>query len=605
MTATLATKPIDNPDAADERADLALLYLGDLLQQAILAAGTPLKVSEAARACNHPAMDLRLARVVLAASPDRFTSSDRKWKVASRTLDPNRPIERTIEDILAVSGRPLSAHIIAGELEAITGRPTDVILPVAERLLSNPERFARIGDLGFVRRCTLLEAQADDAEDVLFDNFLTEDDIAPYSDATLTGGIPAFLDAVGRPVPSKVLQFLAWRHDPTHFVPEALIEELWSSGAVCLSTGSWLGPATVASLADEFPAIADRPVIEDAETRPDVAEPLTINEAEREQLVDFVLKSDAPSFAPRMLEDIFEVAPGEPTFEADRQSVLDCLRSDPRVVWIGGDRFLPTGAIPDYVFTVPSNLSFADGQYFDLEGNEVDVLLEDDGLSGGLKSEIASPLAQDVGDEEPFTLPEGEAPVTVRCVLRFHHKEIGTFPLCQLPPGYFPSEPSIIQVEVALPNGHVAQAWVNHETRLLYGLLDWYDTVPIDSGAVFYIERRAPDQYAIVFGEETEPAIFVSRNRLNDLLELRNQAEAEQMPTFDILRTIMEHYRKGIEFITVLTEVSIVRRTRRRKVASLLSAYHCFFQRNKAWVYDARKLSQGLDRSKRKYLIDR
>jgi hypothetical protein len=363
----------------------------------------------------------------------------------------------------------------------------------------------------------------------------------------------------------------------------------------------------VAMLVGLFPVLADRPVADEADTRAaEAAQPLTINEEEREQLVSFVLRTEATTHVPRMLEDIFEVSPGEPTFEADRQSVLDCLRSDPRVVWVGSDRFLPVGAIPDYVFTLPENLAYAEErQYFDQEGNEVDILLEDDGLSGGLKTEVASALAQDVGDEEPFTLPEGDAPVTVRCVLRFHHKEIGTFPLCQLPPGYFPSEAPIAQVEIALPNGHTAQAWVNHDTRLLYGLLEWFDTVPIDSGAVFFVERKAPDRYVLTFGEETEPVMFVSRNRLNDLLELRRRAEAEDMSTFDILREIMEHYRKGIEFITVLTELCIVRRTRRRNVASLLSGYHCFFQRNKSWVFDLRKLSQGFDRSKRKYLVNR
>ena len=605
MTATLENHTSANSEVADAHADLAMLYLGDLLQHAILAAGAPLKVSEAARACSHPEIDLRLARVVLVTLSNRFTSTDRKWMVTTRLLDPQRPVERMIDDLLVRSGRPVSAEIIAAEVGAMLGRAPEIMLPIVERLLANGERFAKIGDLGFVRRCVLLDVQSANAEDILFDNFLTESDIEPYESAALDSGLIAFLDSVGHPVPSKVLQFLIWRRDPAHFHAETVIADLWANGAVCLSTGEWIGPSVVASLSEQFAAISDRQVSEESAISAADAQPLVINEEEREQLVGFVLRSDTTSFVPQMLEDIFEVSSGEPTFEADRNSILECLRTDPRVVWIGGDRFLPTGAIPDYVFTVPTNLEYVDGQYFDLEGNAVDVLLDDDGLSGGLKNEIMSQLAQDVGDEEPIVLPEGEAPVTVRCVLRFHHKEIGTFPLCQLPPGYFPSEAPIVQVEIALPNGHTAQAWVNHETRLVYGLLDWYDTVPIDSGAVFYIERRAPDQYVLTFGEETEPSMFVSRNRLNDLLELRKQAEAEQMPTFDILRTIMEHYRKGIEFITVLTEVGIVRRTRRRNIASLLSAYHCFFQRNKAWVYDARKLSQGLDRSKRKYLIDR
>ena len=64
----------------------------------------------------------------------------------------------------------------------------------------------------------------------------------------------------------------------------------------------------------------------------------------------------------------------------------------------------------------------------------------------------------------------------------------------------------------------------------------------------------------------------------------------------------MEHYRKGIEFITLLTEVNIVRRVSRRLVASVLTEYHCFFQRAGAWVYDVKKLPLGFDKSKRKFI---
>ena len=97
--------------------------------------------------------------------------------------------------------------------------------------------------------------------------------------------------------------------------------------------------------------------------------------------------------------------------------------------------------------------------------------------------------------------------------------------------------------------------------------------------------------------------MFISRNRVNELLALQERAETEELPTFDIMREIMEHYRKGIEFLTLLTEVNIVRRVTRRMVASILSEYHCFFQRGGAWVYDAKKLTQGFDKSKRKYLV--
>ena len=64
--------------------------------------------------------------------------------------------------------------------------------------------------------------------------------------------------------------------------------------------------------------------------------------------------------------------------------------------------------------------------------------------------------------------------------------------------------------------------------------------------------------------------MFISRNRVNELMELGQRAEDEELPTFDILREIMEHYRKGIDYLTLLTEVNIARRTHRRLVASPL-----------------------------------
>ena len=48
------------------------------------------------------------------------------------------------------------------------------------------------------------------------------------------------------------------------------------------------------------------------------------------------------------------------------------------------------------------------------------------------------------------------------------------------------------------------------------------------------------------------------------------------MSTYDIVRRILDHYRKGVSFLTLLTEVNLVRRTPRRLVASILSGYHAF-----------------------------
>lgn len=589
---------------------LAVHYVADMLLHALLEAGEPVKASEAAKLAGNPNVDLRLARVVLATHPNRFTSTERKWTLWSRFADPDRATERNLEEVLDSYGAPIAVAPLARELAAIYKRPADYYERVLGRILVNEDIYFVAANQTYGLRDWLLIVEGETEDDVLFDNYVKRADLAQYEKAAAKikannlGSVVAFLDAQDRPISNKALQYLVWRANPEAFDGAKLFTALLTDGrAVILSGGQWIGPKAVQKLQSFFPGIAEREVDEHGDNKViEEAHPLVISDEEREALIQAVVTSEGAGRASDLLESTFEVMPGETTWNADLETVLEILRGDARVVWIGADRFVPFGTIPEYVFSVPEILHIPVTHYTDPEGNELDLLLDDDGFDGGLQREILSPSAQDVLDEEPPYSPDAEPPATARCVLKFHHKEIGTFPLCQLPPGFFPVDATVLQVELTLPTGHNTELWVNNETRLVYGLLDWFSTLPVDSGAVFYLERQAPDHYVLTYGEETEPSMFISRNRVNELMELGRRADDDELPSFDILREIMEHYRKGIEFITLVTEANIARRTTRRMVASLLSGYHCFFQRGGSWVFDAKKLSQGFDKSKRKYL---
>lgn len=597
---------------ANPQEALALLYAADLLYTALIKAGAPVKASEAARLVDVPEMDLKLARVVLARDKDRFTSTDRKWSIWSRNADPGRTVARNVEDFLASAGRPVPASAVARHLAGLSRRPPEVMASVASRMLLADGCFAA-GDDTYGLAAWLLSLESTDDEHVLFYNSISADTVAELLPHALEldwhdlGTVVRFLDAVNAPVDSRTLQYLLWRSQPHGFRPAPVFCALLQQpGLSLLSDGKWLGPRQAAAVRAKFAAVANLEVDEPTDDRSsDAAMPLSIQAEEMDQLVAFIQRTDGVSRVSRILEDVFEVTPLEATYENDHQTVLNALKAEERVVWVGADRFVPAGAIPGYVYTVPAALQFHTDVYLNDEGDEIDALIEYEGLGSGLDVDIMTPQAQDVLDEEVIGEPDPNPAVTVRCVLKAHHKGIGTFPLCQFPVGFFPVDAPVVQVAVEVPNGQVLEAWVNNENRLMYGLLDWYETLAIDSGAVFYVERLAPDRYVLTCGDETEPAMFVSRNRVNELLELAQRAEDEALPTFEILKQILEHYRKGIEYITALTEVNIVRRCTRGTVASLLSGYQCFFQRGKLWVFDARKEGMGFDRSKRKYLIKR
>ena len=603
-----------NAPAPPSESDLALRYAGDLMYKALIEAGHPLKASEAARGAGRDDIDAKLARVALSTDKTHFTANkDRKWTLWTRFLNSRETLDNNLRRILNTFGQPIRLPHLAQELHSVYGRPAEIYQDTLNRLLRDGKRYFRAGGDYVAAREWLLDTAPDADDETLFENFLNDEDVFPFEAEAVKAGlngsnpkaVAEFLDAVGQPVKSKAIQFLAWKADKEAFDPVAFYSGLFlDSGAAALSDGTWLGPQTAQKLAERFPVLAEQEVSENAEDEAqEAAQPLAIDDAGRDTLVQSVLDNEGTSFATRLLEDTFDITSDDRTYDEDLKSVIAALAADERVVWVGGDRFRPQGTIPAYVFTVPFLLEIPTTSHFDSEGNPVDMLLEDDGFDGGLEREIINPLAQDALDEEPVALPDPNPPSNARAVIKYHHKQIGTLPLCLFPSGFFPAEPAILETEFSLPGGQKAQVWVNNDTRLLYGLIDWFQSIPIDSGATFTLERQAADRFYVNYNDESEPTMFISRNRVNELLTLQERVETEDLPTYDIIREIMEHYRKGIEFLTLLTEVNIVRRVTRRMVASILSEYHCYFQRGGAWVYDAKKLQQGFDKSKRKYLV--
>jgi hypothetical protein len=591
---------------------LTAVYAGDIIYRALVEAGEPLKPGEVARTVGRPDVDLKLARVVLTTNPN-MTAVDRKWTLWTRYLDVRTPTDTNIHKILNTCGLPIKREHLAKELSLVYGRPAEIYEETVDRLAENGRRFFGFGDGYFAPVSWLLNLDSEHEDDILFDNFLDDDDVFPYVEAAKSAGlkprelsgVAAFLDAVGKPVKNKAVQFLIWRAAPDLFSAEATFEALMAAeGVTLISTGEFIGPALTAKLEAGFAVLAEQEVSDSAETDiEEAAQPLVIGSSEKEQLVAEILQSEDTVYAEVLLEDLFDVTPDYRTYAEDLKAVIDTLRTDERVVWVGATRFRAQGTIPGYVFTVPGLLEITEQRYMDADGLPVDQLLEDDGFDGGLEREIMNPLAQDVLDEEPVGTPDLNPPSNARAVIKYHHKQIGTLPLCQFSSGFFPAEPAILETDFILPTGHKTRVWVNNETRLLYGLLDWFSSIPIDSGATFTLERKSADCYLVNFNDESEPSMFISRNRINELMLLQERAETEALALTDITREIMEHYRKGIEFLTLHTEVNIVRRATRRMVASILSEYHYFFQRGGAWVYDAKKLTQGFDKSKRKYLV--
>jgi hypothetical protein len=196
-----------------------------------------------------------------------------------------------------------------------------------------------------------------------------------------------------------------------------------------------------------------------------------------------------------------------------------------------------------------------------------------------------------------------QIPDQVRLVLKSHHRELGTFPMCQVPTGWLSTDPAIQELMLTDPHGREIQAWVNHDTRLIFGLVDWWYDQPVESGAVFTLTKtNHPNILDFEWLDQPDPVVFISATRME---ELRNLGiEAEGKTTLALLIEVMGHWPKGADFLTIHAELNVVRRATRRLVASLLSSYQCFYQRSGSpvWHFDAKKIELGFDKTKRKFV---
>ncbi len=602
-------------------------YLEDQAYMALLGYKEPVRAGEIAGALENDKYTSKLIRHVLASST-RFTMIDRKWDLEMRYEDKQVPVERVLRELMRACGRPMLICHIANELSLVFERPADYYESYLARVLADEDKFFKTSDDRYGLREWLLIVDSDEEEDIIFDNDLSEEQIAALepqatkvdlgSDAIATM-VGKFIEGVGSPVDNRYLSLFRWRVLGDSFDAVAFFEELYhNKNLVWLSDHSW----ATKKMAEEYDRIlgdmADRiaeelmeeaPVeaVEKAAVEEDMPPvlSLTISDADLEEVVQ-IIKETGESRISTILDRIFEISPRDREYAIAAEGLNDAMRTDPRLAWVGTERWRMADTVPAYVSEVPADLLIPKLSFETVEGEQIDIELEDDGLEGTLATEIHNPLVQDVGDQDEVTeLDELPTPIeSVRCVLTAHHHKLGTFPLCQIPKTFFPFGPHLIELTLIGEGDRRANIWVNRETGLIYDMGDWYTDDMPESGAVFeLLKTDKPDQFQFVFNNQTDPLVFVAQPRIEELLELSEEA-GESMSTFDIMRRIIAHHTKGVPFVTLFTEVNLVRRTTRRMVASILSSYYAFYQRGKSalWLVDEKKVDQGFKRAKRKYI---
>ena len=605
---------MSNPATAPSVEAVAQAFLRATVANALLGFKEPAKMSELQDACNLPSLDMDILRYVLGSNSGLFTSTERRWTLSVRFEGPTHPVHSLVQNILHNAGRPVALEPLAYLLADVYRRTPQAMAVVIYRL--SGEYFFLLPDMRIGLRQWLLRTDYDDADDMAFYNYVSLPEAEqllrhnPEFDGSAES-VQQLLSRAGRPLSARLVAFMQWMRDRERFHPlpaYASLLEAPGLEALPLKETEVPEPVTHWALTEWVPQWIEtvRPQAKQmAATLAELmAEPLVLSVEDVENMVQRVLQSPRVVTAEDLARSFFDLTPSDPTYANDLETIARSLRQDERLTWLGGTRFVNAQRLPPYLFAAPESLRFPEVQFYTEEGEPLEIDMEDEGLSGTLRSDIRDPVAQDVGDEEEEPLSIFPIPGSVQCVVKARHKEIGTFPLCQIPQGFFQPQPEFQQLTLIdeQTGERYTEVYVNQSKRLIFGLLDWYMTREAVSGLVFTLTRTDdPFVFKVRWEDTLDQRVHLSRTRYEELLDMSARM-AQTFSTFDIVCEILSTHRGGMEFLSILSEANVIRRTKRRRVASVLSAFQAFYVRGGVWHLDERKRDAGIDRAKRKHI---
>ncbi len=571
-----------------------------------------MKLSELADKLSSAGLGLAAVRSLLASNPERFAYHERRWIPASRLEGLGRPFSESIRLVVSRFGGPMPFDLVVQEVARIHhADPEDVAVRV-ERVAKKEPAFIVAPDLRIALADWAFIAEGDSRVRAYELNGLIEADVDAVA-AKLKGidlhedGAAAKVLAAAAPASAKAIGAAVWSllnvddsRAVLYYEGREWYSELISVPGFAYGSDHTLHPdtevkkwlMTAIKVAEKLAPSVD---VEDAA-------PIEVKVQDVVKMVSRIVGSEASVTTTKLLEEFYEITPANKTYPDDLANLMAALQAQKEVVWVGGDRFRKANSAPDFIETVPEPFQYPDLDFVDDEGESIEIELNDDGLSSSLRKLLLHPLAMDVLDEDIAVMSKN-VPEQARLVLKSIHRELGTFPMCQIPTGWLDAEPKIQELMFVDPSGRELQVWANHEARLLYGLIDWWYEQNVENGAVFTLTKTMrPNVLEFAWEDQNDPVVYISTQRMEELRLI--QERVTDMSTLDLLIEVMSHWPKGADFLTIHAEINVVRRTKRRLVASLLSSFQCFYQRSGSpvWHFDAKKVDLGFDKTKKKFI---
>lgn len=609
---------------------LALRYLEDMVYEEVYGRGEALRAAELRSLSGLVTGTAAAAARELLGDSKRLLYLDRRWHLVAWHRLRRRTHEGALRAHLEWGGKPLALDTLAREFARTFNSTVEHFLPLLKQLVGNAaDLYLALDDqqvglkewFFFPPRHAntpyedILSLSETDVVDTLHDALGEE--LAPSG-----GDWVAYLDALCQvlqgPVPNRVLQYLMWKESPKAFQPRDSFLKLRANDSALLFSGClWAGPAlagetratllrlikeTAAAPSEEEEAVSLAEVLDAAK---DDGSRAVLTEEEGAELQETVGQAAASVPLDTLVGQLFEISPRHEDFRPVALTIAERLDADATLQRVGAWRWIKSKNIPAEILGTPRGVEIEEVVVISAEGEDIDFALSDEGLEEDLLEFVGDPRYEDCGEEAP-SLAEAPARDRTRCVLAYHHYEAGTLYARALDRGLLPAEPRIYQALAYYQGQRQYSLWLNNETALLFGLSDFYQEFCPPSGAVFsLVAGEREGELMIEYDGERDSLVTVEEERLVELLDLRKKATQAEWAVFDILQELMRKHQKGVGVHLLHAETNVVRRTPRRVLASLLSSYHCFHQKKEGgtWYFDERKISQGVKKAKRKYVL--
>jgi len=597
----------------------ALHLIEDLLYEHLLSTGVAAKSADLAVLLEGAGIKVepKFIRLTLAESK-RFIVEERRWNIALRG-EIRRPFIGLVEFALRDYGRPMALAALRNEVALVMRRPVEFFEELLFAALGDEEKYFQNEKGEWGLREWLLDTDFQDEDEIFLRNFFfrqaeTREALEELLDTRMATDQPAeqmaikLLRKAGRPLEHRLLSFALWKLREGDLDSSSLFDQLPEEERALLLSGAlwgleewreeWIGE--VKKLSKKSEKQEDLPWLEE---EPEEGG-FVVSDQDIKETLAFVKKQRRAVRMKEMLERIFEIPSTSARWAAAAEALAHVLAKESRLQRVGVQSWtLPTyvpkvDKIPRALLIEPTKLG----------PDEPDAELEDEGLEPGLTAWVHDPRFEEIGETEEVTVGREQQPLDeVRYVALLSHLKTGTFKLRKADSRFYPSEadPTCLIFRDEEVKDEI-EVWASRQSGLLFGLDSWYEERDIQPGAVFTVKRGSEaDDYLLHYSGELDPLLTLSQERQKILRSLKREAAEKNWPSFEIMCRVMADYQKGIPFLTLWVEVNAVRRTRKRTIASNLSAYHCFSQRPSGsdnWVFDERRVSLGRKKTKRHFL---